>query len=227
MNPCLTPDCQNVGVLPYERHNPDLTVTPGFLCFPCDTAATASGPTDDGRDYAAEVLDHHVDKQDALNALVEAAPDPETMFHTDVTAGLAAMVLEIVASAMTDEDGAVEQAMVLLAGNTRLPNDVAAGIILAVTAVAAAGGIDSAAMLELATVYEGLVEDDDLDEDDGQDDEHDDLDADDDGEDDPELVACLTCDATFVGAANLAAHECDGTTDTSVSVERDKEGSAA
>jgi hypothetical protein len=211
---CLHPGCDMMGVIPGHRAEDDGSKTSGHWCFPHDPAvkeadsyAIADGiPQTDGPWSPGGPL---IDPD-----WYAANPPPSTDFHIDVVNGLAAMILEHTAMTMIESDTATEEAMTSLAGNTAFTNDVAAAILLATTAICAAGDIGSEILTELAEVYERNIGDDDDQADDDDtpdsdgpgldDDEHDgsDLDErpdhdDDDEDDDPEMT-CPECDGTGV-----------------------------
>lgn len=154
MEGCVYPSCTDTGVIQGKATGPDGAELVGWLCFPhaFPTEPELTPETDPSDNYRPEGW--------TAPAPVVEPDEPSTTFYPEVTAGLAAMVLEHAAMAMRDTDDAATEAMTSLATNTLFGNDVAAGVILAITAVAAAGGVTAQALMELAEQYEGLADDD-------------------------------------------------------------------
>lgn len=138
MNPCLGPGCTSAGVFPGAKDTPDGPVE-GYWCFGCDPAGLDLG---------------------AGTTTAERAPEPvpDNLFHVDVVSGLTAMVLEHVAMTAVEGDDSTDQAMRSLAANTNMSLDLAAGILLAVSAVAAAGDVTPEQLTDLAALYEAEAE---------------------------------------------------------------------
>lgn len=137
--PCLRPGCEMVGVFPGVRVDGDSEVR-GFWCFTDDPTDNPLNPP--------------------LGELIVVGDDAPS-FHTDVTNGLAAMILEHTAMTTLDTPDATGDAMRLLAKATGMTLDVAAGILVATTGLMAMGGIDPAMILATAEVWEAMAEDDD------------------------------------------------------------------
>lgn len=138
-NLCLEPGCDQIGVFPGVRHHPDGDVT-GAFCFAHDPAVS--------------------ELSESGNSPTQETPDPLDGYHPDVTAGLAAMILEHVAMTTMDGDDPTGDAMRSLAANTALSLDIAAGVLLACTSIAAAGEVPADRLTELAEVWEATITDD-------------------------------------------------------------------
>lgn len=143
INPCMESGCESAGVFPGVVEHPDGPVT-GFWCFGHDPGGILpTVPTDLGI----------------------AGRDDVELFHLDVVAGFAAMVLEHAAMTATESGTASDDAMRSLAANSALALDLAAGIIVAITAVTAAGEVTPEQVTELAAIYEEIATREDEDED--------------------------------------------------------------
>jgi hypothetical protein len=89
---------------------------------------------------------------------INPVPPDAPMFHVDVTAGFASMLLEHTIMANQDQPDAASKAFTSLALNTQLDEDICAGFLLATTAMCAIGGIADEALAELAERYESQAE---------------------------------------------------------------------
>lgn len=137
ITPCLEPGCDQIGVFPGERDDGAGGVVKGTYCFVHDTQDGA--PNDDNLDDDARFM-------------------LDVGFHVDVTTGFAAMVLEHTAMTTLDVDDATGAAMQSMVRNTGLDADVCSGILLATTAIMAAGEVSADQLTTLAELYETAAE---------------------------------------------------------------------
>ena len=123
---CLHPGCTEMAFFPAERTGDNGETITGMACF---------AHSDDGPVVAIE-------------------PEQAGGFHIDVVNGLAAMLLEHTAMTMVGTEDATGDAMRSLAANTDWTEDVAAGVLLALSYIAAAGQVGDEELLHGAEVYE-------------------------------------------------------------------------
>ncbi len=121
-----------MGVFPGTRSDGENPVV-GFWCFEHDPGAS-----------------------DPLNGAgaPEQLTQPDDLFHVDVVAGLASMLLEHAAMTYLGTDDATTEAMRSLSGNTGWTLDVAAGVLMALTAIASPAEFTAEQLTDLAAIYE-------------------------------------------------------------------------
>lgn len=100
----------------------------------------------------------HAPDNDADREPEAVAAENGPAFSVDVVAGLAAMILDHAAMTMTGADDAADAAMRSLAEASAMPLDFAAGVLLALTTVVAAGEVSDEQLTSLAERFEAQAE---------------------------------------------------------------------
>lgn len=144
---CAHGDCTEYGVFP----GVDETGSPAKFCFVHDPAAPAVEAGTGS--LLADGPEHWRDGRDLLPAAIV-----EDVWHDDVVAGLAAILLDHTAMAMDETPDAVEAAVKSLALASGMALDFAAGLLIATSWLVAAGQLDADLVASGAEQFEQEAE---------------------------------------------------------------------